>query len=406
MLPIDFLETLLFKEFQGNRQSLSDHVLQLAVDHNIHIRKQSLDERFTEASCKFVQGVLFDKFKSLGDVADLPDLEAFPAVYLQDSTKFKLPNSMHADYPGYHQSGASIQLTLDIKRHSINRLSIHPQTHSDSREACKIDGLQQGSLLIRDLGYFSVEGLKAIESNNSFFISRLQPRSALYEIIGDTHVRFNLKDLLVKMKKRRLVSFEKILYINNQSRHQVRVCFFLLPEKIRNERLRKQRLTNKNRGWKSSKEYDVWTWFNVFITNASVTQMSISQIEKVYKYRWQIELVFKSWKSYYQIEKLKAMKKERIECYLFSILLKAIIHNDVMNIYKAHITKKDTDAVSFLKFTKLLVGLDKSVKRIMTGRRKDVNEFIKLLERIGSSAVFKESKKSIFVTASKCSPAY
>ncbi|WP_339173412.1 transposase [Anoxybacillus sp. FSL W8-1294] len=37
--------------------------------------------------------------------------------------------------------------------------------------------------------------------------------------------------------------------------------------------------------------------------------------------RWQIELLFKAWKSVFDLEKVKKMKKERFECHVYGTLI-------------------------------------------------------------------------------------
>ncbi len=60
--------------------------------------------------------------------------------------------------------------------------------------------------------------------------------------------------------------------------------------------------------------------YNLFITSASEELLDIENAWKAYTLRWQIELVFKIWKSLWKIDKVKKVKKERLECYIYSKL--------------------------------------------------------------------------------------
>lgn len=65
-----------------------------------------------------------------------------------------------------------------------------------------------------------------------------------------------------------------------------------------------------------SDEYKARCMFNIFITNTGGGTLKAADIIQLYRLRWQIELVFKSWKSLLGIHKVKAVKKERMECQL------------------------------------------------------------------------------------------
>ncbi|WP_244151074.1 MULTISPECIES: transposase [Parageobacillus] len=41
--------------------------------------------------------------------------------------------------------------------------------------------------------------------------------------------------------------------------------------------------------------------------------------------RWQIELLFKAWKSVFDLDKVKEMKKERFECHLYGTLIAILV---------------------------------------------------------------------------------
>ena len=51
--------------------------------------------------------------------------------------------------------------------------------------------------------------------------------------------------------------------------------------------------------------------YNIFITNVTANVLAFEVIRKIYYLRWQIELVFKTWKSFSKIDRIKKVKKER-----------------------------------------------------------------------------------------------
>ena len=57
---------------------------------------------------------------------------------------------------------------------------------------------------------------------------------------------------------------------------------------------------------------------SLFITNTSEGMLKTAEIIELYRLRWQIELVFKTWKSLLNVHKVKAVKKERLECHLIA----------------------------------------------------------------------------------------
>jgi hypothetical protein len=386
----------LFKNFDSSKQSLNDHIIQLTSDQDVIIKKQSLDERFNKSSVEFIKQVLIEQLHTYNKLQHLPLLDSFRGVYLQDSTKFKLPHSFKSKYPGYHQAGASIQLTLDIKQNSFNSISIHPQTYNDVRESENVKWLPKDSLLIRDLGYFSMRGFKAVQQNQSYFLSRLQPKSALFEYKNDNYIRFDMNKLLKRMRKYNLPYSDQYLYLGHEHKFPLRVCFFLVSKSLRTKRLKEKNYYVKNRGWKQSRQYTVWTWFNAYITNADKEMMPSHAIVDIYRYRWQIELVFKTWKSNYHIEKMKSMKAERMECYLYALLLKATLHRNIMNLCSQGI--KGKQGISFLKFTKLVIALDKKIYSMMLKSAQAIENFIATLDKLNKYIIMKEIKKkpSIF----------
>ncbi len=69
---------------------------------------------------------------------------------------------------------------------------------------------------------------------------------------------------------------------------------------------------------------------NVYITNLSVENVPTEHFHNLYSLRWQIEILFKTWKSFFQIHKCKEIKKERLECHLYGQLISILLCSSTM----------------------------------------------------------------------------
>ncbi|WP_417006706.1 transposase [Aquibacillus salsiterrae] len=57
-------------------------------------------------------------------------------------------------------------------------------------------------------------------------------------------------------------------------------------------------------------------------TNEYVTK---EEIHSFYSLRWQVKILFKTWKSLLKIHEVKRMKVERFECHLYGTLISLLI---------------------------------------------------------------------------------
>ncbi len=56
----------------------------------------------------------------------------------------------------------------------------------------------------------------------------------------------------------------------------------------------------------------------------------MEQIHDFYSLRWQIEIIFKTWKSLFQIHHWQTIKKERLECHVYGRLIAIFICSSTM----------------------------------------------------------------------------
>lgn len=96
-----------------------------------------------------------------------------------------------------------------------------------------------------------------------------------------------------------------------------------MPEEVYNKRRREYNKKYKKKT--PSDELVARQRFTILITNVSYEIWSWEVVGTVYKIRWQIELIFKSWKSQLGIHYLKGTRPERIRCLIYSRLITAAL---------------------------------------------------------------------------------
>ena len=91
------------------------------------------------------------------------------------------------------------------------------------------------------------------------------------------------------------------------------------------ERRRKAILNAKKKGRKPSKESLNRLNFSSFVTNVPKEIWKPELVGTVYRVRWQIELMFKYWKSVMNINIMKGTRAERIQCIIYARLLSIVL---------------------------------------------------------------------------------
>jgi len=361
-----FLLTLMFSRFDGDKLSLNDLCNDLDDKFGCDITKQSLDERFNSEGVEFLKMVLSRSLsKKLASYRNVPFLSHFSAVKIQDSTGFQLSENLSGSYSGTGGSStgslARIQFEYDIKRMEMTTLEL-TSGHYQDVTYCKdtIDSIEKGELIIRDLGYISRDFMSNVIKQEAFFINRLRDKQNVYTKDDKGNlVMLNFTKLQRQMQQSKLQSEEIDIVIEIEGEYlEMRLIAEKVPNEISEKRIRKAERDIKKKGYKLTEAYKARAQFNLFITNVDKEVISARNVGYLYSLRWQIELIFKSWKSTFNIAKVKAFKKERFECQLFARLLLIVISWKMFSTLNQTVVSdnklKVPLSLSYYKFNKLI----------------------------------------------------
>jgi hypothetical protein len=310
-----------------------------------------------------------------------------------DSTEFKLPECMAGEFPGFDGDGTKsctqLQFEYDILSGKINDFCIGDARMSDHTYAYpRISNIQKKELIIRDLGYSRIDSFIKTQSQGGYYISRLHPQINLYEKKGDSLIPLSLKMIFKKLQAIKGKYLDLQIYIGREAKHPVRLTVNRLTSEAIRKRLQKK-IHRKN---KNQEKYQYLSKMNLFITNVPKEILAADAIYGLYKIRWQIELIFKTWKSVLNIDKVRKMKAERFKCYLLGKLLWILVNWEIYSLFNETVLHQHKALLSHYKCFSLIKNLAYSANRIFF-RRSKLNHWLRMLYEILSEHGLKENRK-------------
>lgn len=360
------------------------------------ISKQAMDKRFNENALAFIQKLFENVLNYQVKDSYLPSCLSnhFTAIKVMDSTEFKLPDFFVGDFPGYSAKSsaacAAIQLEYDVLSRQIQFLTIGSARESDKTVADqRMNTIKKGELILRDLGYYSIDSYGKIEGQQAFYISRLKAQVGIYQKTSEGFEKLSWSNILKAIKQSKQSHFEQWVYIGNKQKHRVRLMAWELPETEQQKRLRRKKRIKSS----LSKEDIIWSKLNVLITNIEAEIFDPQQAYNLYKIRWQIEWMFKIWKSILHIDSVRKMKPNRLKCYLYTKLIWVLLCWDLTGIAESIQWKQNQKLLSFYKCMALLKASAPILKNALQMCRKHLLNWLQKMIKKLTDYGQKESKK-------------
>lgn len=249
-------------------------------------------------------------------------LGCFARILVQDSTTVKLTQKLAAFFAGgSNQHGPTpgvlrIQGILDLASQTWLHFGLSSYLRNDQKASPDIlPYVQKDDLILRDLGYFAIKVLQQIGDRGAFFLSRYY-RVALFDLQGR-------KIDLLKLLRRQAVggTWDGWVQMGQQEKLPVRLIARRAPAHVAAERRRKARAHLKNR-CQLSKEYLALQDWTIYLTNVPEKILPAEDVAALYGQRWQIEMVFKSWKSHFKLELISPqISKAQLEAIIYGKLI-------------------------------------------------------------------------------------
>ena len=313
----------------ANPHARHEDLAAVAAAAGVQVSPQAIEQRYSPRLCKFLECLLARMLRVVvqADETLAPLLERFTEIKILDSSSVQLPDSEAERFPA--SGGAKdrnlavvkLQTELELCRGQLLCLQPEPGKANDQGTDRQHVPPRPGSLRIADLGYFSVPVLASIAAANAYFLSRVQH-----------HVKIHVEDVkhgLVEWLNRQPEAVvDRNIALGKEDRLACRLIAWRVPQEIAGRRRAKLRENSvRKTGREPSRESLAACDWEFLVTNLPEEKLSVKEAIVLYRARWQIELLFKRWKSIGLIAVLDGKNDVTKMCRFWARLCAAVVQH-------------------------------------------------------------------------------
>lgn len=326
--PLSLAKTIILG-FLSDPRASDEKLAQMAVNCGVTVTPQAIEQRQTPVLADFLERLFRGAIQFIvgTDQALSPLLERFSSVIVIDSSTITLPDELKERFRGCggsHGGGTAamkLQTELDLRSGAVTHIEIEAGRSTDGATIRQQARHGTGALRISDLGYFSLSVFAAIAAAGESFLSRIQ---------FGTGIRHEGQavNVLQWLSKQRGPFIDTNVQLGVEDRLPCRLIAWRLPEEMVNRRRQKLRQTLKKKGHREpGAERLAWCEWTVLVTNVPAELLTPTEAAILYRARWQVELLFKRWKSQGLVAQLSGSTLARQMVRIWARLLAVLIQH-------------------------------------------------------------------------------
>jgi IS4 transposase len=388
--------------FQEGKNCLRTLCLRIGIHANNTLCQSSLEDRFNRRTFAFVvaflEQVMSVKAKELCENTDRDSMEKslmqkFNNVYLSDSTCQVVPSNLAPIFPSSHSKTGKINASLRLQvifNYTLNIFSYFDMgSFRDNDQGASdtiLEVAQAGDLVIRDLGYFSLPVFAKMVHKGIFLITKHKYGVTILDTEKEEPI-----DLLAIFAGKTEV--DMMVKVGQAQQLNMRLVAKKLPKIIAIQRIAKAKKDRSSTAKHSKEYYDLLKW-EIYLTNVEPQTLDIEQISELYKSRWFIEIIFKTWKSYFNFKKILNIKGMTYYRAIITIVLMLVkityAFTHIFNYIDSKIQQEYQRFLSPLKFMDVINSLWHLIIKANT-----LCEIDYLIPQFAMHATYEKSKKRI-----------
>jgi hypothetical protein len=296
----EFVRTLVFGWIDDKDAPIEEFAEQLgvtasAVQQRLTERCVNMMRCLLECACTFLMAAQ-PEHRELTELT-----KRFSAIYVEDCTSIPLLESLSHLFPGcggaeagQGAAGCKALVRMEVTSGALSVLKWDRARENDLNLSRSAGDVPAGSLSLADLGFWCPQRLNHFTRQGISWISRVPAGTTLAGTdCRRPERREKLSAFLARQKTDRV---DQQVLLGEKA-----FCFRLVavrcPPHLAEQKKRKLRKKAKKRGRQvSGAQLTLCEWL-VLVTSLSAEAFSAEELWVLYRVRWQIELVFKRWKS-------------------------------------------------------------------------------------------------------------
>ncbi|MFM7023223.1 MAG: IS4 family transposase [Flavobacteriales bacterium] len=343
---------LFISQRPNNHLSLNDMRQELFND-DLLISKEGINKRINDKAVVMIKLIL-GEIMELNLLQFYPTTNDFSSIILTDSTSFQLPGRLNDSFKGFGgnhgiRGGVKVQYQMSLTNGKVKMDTV---SAAKSDQKTEIIQPKKGELHLFDLGYFSFPRLNEFEQKKAFYLCRLKVNTLLWIRKNNQWHQLTWREIAKLHRGHKTLEIE--VFLGQDRQVKTRLFIEKISANSSAQKRRKVKRYAQRHGRIPTQKHLTSCDFSAHISNVPPEILTKENARKIYSLRWQIEIQFKTWKSFMNIDKIFHMNRYRFECHHYGTLIYILLCGKIFYACKQEYWREYEVELSELKAMKFL----------------------------------------------------
>ena len=305
----DLLKLVLLYLTSGGSFGMTSAMLKLT--EKISLNKNAVYER-VKKSAEWLRWLCENICREALKLTEIPEWLKNKRVCLVDATDEAKKGSKNADY----------RLHYCVELFTLKTVEMQLTPASEGEKLSRFTEFRKDDIVVADRAYPSISGIVALEEKHADYVLRF--RAKAFTLYDENHNRVEITDYLSPLNEGETADIQ-LFFKSDDGYRPIRVCAKRKTAESESNGINKLKASNtkKMRGAVSNLQA-IYNRYIIIVTSLA-PEIKTDCVLELYRARWQIELVFKRFKSLFDFDEMPSRSSEAIQAWFYGKLFIAFI---------------------------------------------------------------------------------